>query len=153
MPTNQDIKIAKSLQGDIPLTKNPYKDIAIMLGLDESMILQTITDMKQQGIIRKFGAIVKHQRAGYTRNAMLIWACPSSLCEAVGNLFASYPEITHCYERTPPFEGKYNIFSMVHFKQGSGEALIEKLSDASSIRDFKVLITEEEFKKSSMEYF
>jgi hypothetical protein len=97
--------------------------------------------------------VVRHQKAGYTHNALLIWAVPPSRCDAVGTLLASYPEITHCYERMPPFEGKYTIFSMVHFGQDGGKALIKRLTDAVSIQDYKILTSEEEFKKSSMEYF
>ncbi|MBN1381969.1 MAG: Lrp/AsnC family transcriptional regulator [Deltaproteobacteria bacterium] len=153
MPTQYDTRIAKLLQSDIPLSKTPYKDMGVMLDLEENLIIRTIKDMKKQGLIRKFGAIVGHQRAGYTNNAMVIWAVPPSQCEAVGNLFTSYPEITHCYERTPPFEGKYNIFCMVHFGETGREALIQKMSDAASVQDYKILISEKEFKKSSMEYF
>jgi hypothetical protein len=42
---------------------------------------------------------------------------------------------------------------MVHFREGEQETTIQKLSHGVGIKDFKVLVSEEEYKKSSMEYF
>jgi DNA-binding Lrp family transcriptional regulator len=146
-------KIAKALQGDIPLTRRPFKQIAEETGSTEEEVLSVIQGMKKRGIIRKVGAIIRHQRAGITHNAMVVWAVPAALCERVGQIFAAFPEITHCYERSPAFLEKYNIFTMTHLRKGDHHHLVEKLSAASGIKDYLVLFSEEEFKKSSMEYF
>lgn len=153
MLSKQEKKIAQAIQGDLPLDRRPFKDMGNSTGLTEEEILKSIADLMEKGIIRKFGAIIRHQKAGYTENAMVVWAVPEGRCEAAGNILASFPEITHCYERTPPFEGKYAIFTMVHFRSGENDAVIQKLSDAAGIKDFKVLTSVEEYKKSSMEYF
>jgi hypothetical protein len=42
---------------------------------------------------------------------------------------------------------------MVHFREREQETIIQKLSRCIGIQDFKVLVSEEEYKKSSMEYF
>ena len=153
MLTKTEIKIAKHIQGDIPLVKRPFERIGEEIGTGEERVIDGIKGLIKRGIIRKFGATVRHQKAGFTQNAMVIWAVPDEQCEAVGKTFASFREITHCYERTPPFEEKYNIYTMIHLKENDQEKLIKKLSSATGIKDFKVLISEEEYKKSSMEYF
>jgi DNA-binding Lrp family transcriptional regulator len=153
MISRDEIKIARLIQGDLPLDSRPFRDLGNLTGLTEEEVIKSVGDLMAKGIIRKFGAIIRHQKAGYTENAMVVWAVPEDQREAAGNILASFPEITHCYERTPPFEGKYAIFTMVHFREGEGERVIRKLSEASGIRDFKVLTSEEEYKKSSMEYF
>jgi DNA-binding Lrp family transcriptional regulator len=153
MISEKEMKIAQIIQGDLPLEKRPFRELGNLTGMSEEEILKSIGDLMAKGIIRKFGAVIRHQKAGYTQNAMVIWAVPEDQHEAAGNILASFPEITHCYERTPPFEGKYAIFTMVHFREGEGDGVIRKLSEASGIRDFKVLTSEEEYKKSSMEYF
>ena len=153
MISEKEMKIAQIIQGDLPLEKRPFRELGNLTGMSEKEILKSIGDLMAKGIIRKFGAVIRHQKAGYTQNAMVVWAVPEGQREATGNVLASFPEITHCYERTPPFEGKYTIFTMVHFREGEGERVIRKLSEASGIRDFKVLTSEEEYKKSSMEYF
>ena len=153
MFTEKERKIAKHIQGDISLEKRPFKRIGEETGLNEEEVIGTINDLKKKEIIRKFGAILRHQRAGIVKNAMVIWAVPEEKCEAVGNILTSLREITHCYERVPPFEGEYNLFAMMHFKDDDPERLIQEISLRTGIKDYIILETEEEFKKSSMEYF
>lgn len=151
--TEKDKALARQIQGDIPLEKRPFRVIGKTVCISEDDVITSINRLKRQGCIRKFAAIVRHQRVGYEKNAMVVWAVPETECEATGQLFASFKEITHCYERTPPFEGKYNLFTMVHFRKDPPEKLIRELATLSGIRDFQVLFSVEEFKKSSMSYF
>jgi DNA-binding Lrp family transcriptional regulator len=153
MLTEMEKRVSKFIQRDIPLEKRPFKCIAEQAFSSEEEVLTTIQGLMAKGSIRKFGAILRHQKAGFTQNAMVLWAVPLDKCESVGNTLASFTEITHCYERVPPFEGKYNLFTMIHFREGIQESIIQKLSQAAGIKDFKVLASEEEYKKNSMEYF
>lgn len=153
MISEKEKKVAQIIQKDLSLSLHPFKDIADQAGLTQEEVIKSIDGLMARSIIRRFGAILRHQKAGYTENAMVVWAVPEARREAVGKLLANFPEVTHCYERTPPFEGKYAIFSMVHFYAGKRESVIQKLSEATGITDFKVLDTEEEYKKTSMEYF
>jgi DNA-binding Lrp family transcriptional regulator len=153
MFTEKEKKLAKHIQGDIPLEKRPFKRIGEELGLTEAEVINAINNLKKKGFLRKFGAILRHQKAGLTKNVMVIWAVPDEKCEAVGNVLASYGETTHCYERVPPFEGKYNLFAMMHFKDDNPEKLIQEISSQTGIKDYRILETKEEFKKNSMEYF
>src|SRR5512136_1853582 len=146
-------KISMLVQQDIPLEKRPFKNIAEKLGVSEERVLATIHSLMKKGTIRKFGAILRHQKAGFSHNAMVIWAVSQDRAEFTGHALASFKEVTHCYERTPPFAGKYNVFTMVHFGKGNQESVIQKLSQKTGIKDFQILTSEEEYKKSSMEYF
>jgi len=151
--TADEIDISRRIQGDIPLAERPFHRIAQEIGLTEGDVLSLIGKLREQGIIRKFGAIVRHQRAGYTHNVMVVWSVPAADCEAAGKRLASFPEITHCYERTPPFAGRYNLFTMVHFRKQTDDERLQKMAAAAGISDFRVLRSLEEFKKNSMEYF
>ncbi|MDD5711711.1 MAG: Lrp/AsnC family transcriptional regulator [Smithellaceae bacterium] len=149
----KETQIAAIIQADIPLRKTPFRTIAQTVGATEEEVLSVIKDLKQRGVIRKFGAIVRHQKAGYTKNALVVWAAHADEIQRAGEIIASFPEVTHCYERTPAWKGRYNLFSMVHLKAGSYEQIATMLSRASGIADFQILESREEFKKSSMEYF
>ena len=156
MPQHEDIrkkKLLSRLQGDLPVEKRPFGTLASEAGMSEEAALETIDALTRQGIIRKVGAILRHQRAGITRNAMVIWDVPDERTEEVGAAFASFKEITHCYERRPAFQGRYNLFTMIHAGEGRLEGLIARISGRAGIHDYQVLLSEEEFKKSSMEYF
>jgi len=153
MLTETEKKISRLIQEDIALEKRPFKEIAERVETCEEQVLTTIRSLMTKGVVRKFGAILRHQKAGFPHNAMVIWAVPQKKIESVGQTLASFKEVTHCYERTPPFAGKYNVFTMVHFGKGNQEGVIQKLSEKTGIKDFKVLASEKEYKKSSMEYF
>ena len=145
--------IGRYIQRDLAVTRHPYRVIAERTGIPEEEVLRIIQQMVERGLIRKFGAIVRHREAGFTENAMVVWAVPEGRCEQVGRFLSAIPEITHCYERSPAFEGKYNIFSMIHMRNHEIKKKIEDLSIAAGIKDYRILTSEEEFKKSSMEYF
>jgi siroheme decarboxylase len=151
--TQREADIARLLQGDIPLTGRPFQRIAEATGLTEAEVLSLSRGLRKRGIIRKIGAIVRHQKVGYTHNVMVLWAAPPENAETVGKTLASFAEVTHCYERTPPFAGRYNLFTMVHFRNETDEALLRKMAAAANVEEFRVLRSLEEFKKNSMEYF
>jgi len=118
--------------------------------------------LKEKGIMRRFGAVLRHRDAGFSENAMVVWAVPEERCEEAGFLLASYKEITHCYERAPALEGVYNLFTMVHLSAEDPEETSDKdrmeefvagISSAIGIGKYKILRSLEEFKKNSMEYF
>ena len=146
-------KLAKLVQRDVSLTERPFKDIAVCLNSSEEDVLLSIKNLKRQGIIRKFAAVVRHRQAGFVKNAMVIWFVAESRCESIGKILASFPEVSHCYERVPAFLGKYNIFSMIHLRGDDMEEFVQNLSGIIGIKDFKILISEEEYKKNTMEYF
>ena len=151
---SEEQDLLRQFQGDLPVEKRPFRAVASRAGMSEAEVLDTIGTMMQQGVIRKFGAILRHQRAGITRNAMVVWAVPPDRTEETGAVFASFREITHCYERRPPFQGRYNLFTMIHAgKGGSLEELLGAISSKAGIGDYQVLESLEEFKKSSMEYY
>jgi DNA-binding Lrp family transcriptional regulator len=149
----QEADIARLIQGDIPLTGRPFQRIAETAGLTEGEVLSLIRGLRKRGIIRKIGAIVRHQKVGFTHNVMVLWAVPPACAETAGKALSSFAEVTHCYERTPSFAGRYNLFTMVHFRNEADEVLLREMALAAGVADFKVLRSLEEFKKNSMEYF
>lgn len=151
--TPREAAVARLIQGDIPLTGHPFQRIAEAAGLTEAEVLSIARSLKKRGIVRKIGAIVRHQKVGYTHNVMVVWAAPPESTEAAGKTLSSFAEVTHCYERTPPFAGRYNLFTMVHFRNEADQDLLRKMASAAEIADFRVLRSLEEFKKNSMEYF
>ncbi len=146
-------KVGEILQADIPLVKRPYEVIGMRVGISEKETIDIVRDLKDRGFIRKVGAIVRHRKAGYGINAMVVWAVPGERVEEIGQKLASFQAVSHCYERTPAFEGKYTVFSMIHAGEGDLNLLIDGISREIGIDDFLILATEEEFKKSSMEFF
>lgn len=151
--TELETRIAREIEGDIACEATPFDSIARRAGTDEATVLSVIMDLKNDGIIRRFGAVLSHRRAGIRENALVIWAVPATGLERAGTLAARRSEVTHCYERTPPFLGVYTLFTMVH---GGKRRLADIIGDMASelgVDDYLVLESSEEYKKASMEYF
>ena len=149
-----DKKIISLTQGDIPLDERPFAVMAEKIGITEEEFLRRITDLKKRGIIRRFGATLRHQEAGYRSNAMVAWLVPEDRIEEVGKILAGFRGVTHCYERRPQKDWPYNLYTMIH---GSNREecyqMAERMSRKAQIKDFTLLFSEEEFKKTSMKYF
>ena len=149
-----DKRIIRHLQGDLPLTPTPFSQIASKVGIDEEELLERIRGLKLRGVLRRFGATLNHLQAGLTANAMVAWCVPEDRVDEVGPLMASVREVSHCYERTPTREWKYNLFTMVHGKSRKDcRDIAERISQMTGMNDYILLFTLKEFKKTSPEYF
>lgn len=139
---------------DLPDTERPFKTIADEAGCTEQEVLDLLRDLKERKVIRRFGATLRHQKAGYGHNAMVAWRVPEERSEEVGELFASRPEISHCYIRRTYPEWTYNFYTMIHGERpGQAEEVVAELERAIGIDDNCVLRSLKELKKTSMVYF
>jgi len=66
---------------------------------------------------------------------------------------ASFPEVSHCYQRPRFADWPYNLYGMVHGRTRQ-ECLdiVERIAEATGIRKHRALFTVREFKKTSMVY-
>jgi DNA-binding Lrp family transcriptional regulator len=97
--------------------------LASRLGCDESEVLERIRRWCAEGIIKRFGVIVRHHELGYTANAMLVHDIPDAGVDEVGERLARAAGVNLCYRRprVPP-EWRYNLFCMIH---GQARAEVE----------------------------
>lgn len=151
---NAEKTIIEYLQADLPLTSHPYAALAGQLGWTEQEVLIKIEQMIDQGIIRRLGAILRHQRAGFAVNAMVAWRINEETADSIGGIFASFTEVSHCYVRAVPENFGYNLFTMVHARSKEEmEEIVNKMSSLSGLKDFQVIRSIKELKKISMSYF
>jgi len=154
MVDETDKKVIRLLQGDIPLDPRPFKVMAERIGLSEQEFLQRTRRLRSRGVIRRFGATLRHQEAGFGANAMVAWSVPEERIDKVGKTLAGFREVTHCYERRVHPRWPYNLYTMVHAEtEEDCRRLVEKMARQVEIEDFLILISQKEFKKTSMQYF
>lgn len=152
--TDIDKKIISILQDDLPLVEAPYELIARKIGIGEEELIARIKRMKELGVLRRFGATLRHQKVGYVANAMSAWVVPRDKVEEVGKTLASYPQVTHCYERTPKGGLPYNLYAMIHGRSPEDcERIAREVAERTGITDYVLLFSSRENKKSSMQYF
>ncbi len=147
-------KIIALLQTDIPVSKRPYRDMAEKIGISEDRFIMILASLNDRGIIRRFGATLKHQKSGFTANAMVAWQVDEDRVEATGSIMAGFDEITHCYRRNPAPHWPYNLYTMVHAaSEEACQAIVQKISDAVGEKTYTMLFSRQELKKTSMKYF
>jgi len=152
--TELEKKIIASIQEDMAVTERPYIKIAQELGISETELLENLKDLCDRGVIRRFGATLRHQRTGFTANAMVAWKVDEDRIEEVGQKMASFRQVSHCYRRNPTDEWPYNLYTMVHASdEQSCHATAREMSSAASVADYTLLFSREELKKTSMVYF
>ena len=154
MLTELEKRIIAVIQGDMPVTVQPYAQIAAELGIGEQQLLEALKDLVRRGVIRRFGATLRHQKSGYTANAMTAWLVEEERIEAVGRIMASFKEVSHCYRRDPTDEWKFNLYTMIHGKdEAHCRRTAERMAEKAGVRQYQLLFSRRELKKTSMKYF
>ena len=155
-----DRAILAMLQDDLPECAHPYAALASSLSLSEEEIVARILRMRDEGIIRRVGAVLRHGRAGYSHNALTAWTITpdagedyESARDRVGNTLAASEHISHCYVRSVPAEFPFPLFAMVHAKSGEElEGILKELKAALPGETVRILRSLREWKKTSMRY-
>jgi len=146
-----DILLLRYTQDGIPVASEPFKQIAEAFGLTEDEVLGRLNNLIKEGVIRRFGASIGHRAIGITANAMCTWDVPDEKVEEVGAIMAGFPEVTHCYERPRYPDWKYNLFTMIHaYSRDECERIAKEISIATGIKDYSILFSEREFKKTGV---
>lgn len=147
-------RLIREVQQGIPIEKTPFIKVASSIDDEQSWVIDKLREWIEKGVIRRFGAALRHHRAGFVHNAMVVWSVPAKDEERIGRLFAGNGNVSHCYLR-PVFPGfPWSLYTMIHSQTEEGLArTIDSLRDESSIRDFLVLKSMKEYKKTSPQYF
>ncbi|MHC1712145.1 MAG: Lrp/AsnC family transcriptional regulator [Solidesulfovibrio sp.] len=149
-----DKAILKQVQGNLPDSATPYADIAAAVGTTEAHVLDLLSRMVEGGEIRRFGATLKHQKAGFGANVMVAWYVPEEDVDRIGRLMAERPEVSHCYHRINCMEWPYNIYTMVHGRSAEAcQSVVAALCRTTGLDDYAMLFSLKELKKVSMQYF
>ncbi len=149
--------VIHAVQGGLPLVPRPYREVGERLGWSEERVIDCLTMMLEQGIIKRLGVVVRHHELGFSANAMVVWDIPDALVDATGEALGTDKRVTLCYRR-PRVAGRwpYNLFSMVH-GQDRDEVLeqVERLAKlcGSTARSHKVLFSGRRFKQRGARYF
>jgi len=141
----------KKVPADFPLSERPYRDIASSMGLEEEELLGTLQDLRSRGIIRRVAAILFHRKVSYTHNAMVVWDVGEKEAEAVGVVMASFPEVSHCYERETGGYWNYTLYTMVHGKSlDDCMDIVRRIAERVGVEKFRVFFSKREFKKTAL---
>lgn len=152
--TERDRALIRELQEDLPTIKRPFAPMAARLGVSPADIFAWLNEMTELGYMRRFAAILRHQRAGFTANGMSVFKVPEPRIDEVGPIAASFPQVSHCYRRPVYEDWPYNLFAMIHARSVENcEQIAADIAREIGIDDYMILYSTEEFKKTRVRYF
>lgn len=148
--TPREIEFVRYMQRDLPLTETPFADAPFPLPELQTLHQQFLAS----GRLRRFAAVLHHRRAGFSANAMGVWAVPDADVDRVGELMAGFREVSHCYRRPSYPDWPYNIFTMVHGRsRDECERILAAIAERTGISQRNALYSTREFKKVRVRYF
>ncbi|HDS31175.1 MAG TPA: Lrp/AsnC family transcriptional regulator [Firmicutes bacterium] len=151
-----DRQILLFVQDDLPLESRPYAMLSEKLGISEDEICARLRKFSKGGLIRRFGAIIRHAKAGYSANAMVVWRIDESDLDKAAAILTESDSVSHLYARQPSADWQFNLYSMIHARDDSElTSIIKSLAGkvGSLCDEYRILKTIREFIKSSMMYF
>ena len=154
--SDSDLALVSILAEGLPLVDRPYRALGQRVGLSEDQVLARIQAMRDSGIIRRFGVIVRHHELGFRANAMVVWDIPDDEVGALGRRLGQSPEVTLCYRRPRRLpHWPFNLFCMIHGRDRPAvEAMIGELVERHGLaeRRHDVLFSTRRFKQTGARY-
>lgn len=160
-----DVALVRWAQGDVAfdadgaLVERPFEQGAALVGkqigreVTENEVIARILELRALKAIRRFGAMVKHQKMGFAFNGMTVWNVDDGRLDEVGAAFAEKPYVSHCYTRLAKPTWPYKIYAMAHAQtQDELDGYVAELGKIAQAEPL-VLVSTKEYKKVSMRYF
>ncbi|MEW6446755.1 MAG: Lrp/AsnC family transcriptional regulator [Bacillota bacterium] len=152
--TETEQRLITELGENFPIEPRPFAVVGARLGMTEDQVIAHVKEFMARGIIRRLSVALRHQNVGFTANAMVVWKVPPERLEEIGNMLASFQEVTHCYERLTTPEWPYNLYTVIHRPHREEcLAIAARLSEAVQIKEYRVLFSTQELKRSNPQYF
>lgn len=148
--------LVQALQCGLPLVEAPFHALGSRVGLTESAVLTVLSSWIGDGVIRRFGVVVRHHELGYRANAMVVWDVPDERVGDLGRRLAAMRGVTLAYRRrrSSP-QWRYNLFCMVHGKER--DAVLDTVAAISRELELspypsEVLFSRRRFKQTGAQY-
>ena len=152
--SDEEISLIQVLQGNLPDSPIPFTVLAETLQWRVESVISCASRLLKENVIRRFGAVLRHQKAGFVANAMGVWQVSPEKAAEVGKIMARFKEVSHCYQRPTLSDWPYNLFTMVHGRteEDCGDVM-KRISLATGVSTYAMIFSTAELKKSSMLYF
>ena len=147
-------RVIEGIQNSIPLIPEPFKYYSFRLNLAPNKLLEILDNLIRKGVIRRFGAILSHRKLGYKYNVMAAWEVPEAKIDKCARKISSFKAVTHCYQRPVFPDRPYSLYSMIHCRtEDDCKLIVKNILKETGIRNYKLLLSEKEYKKRRLIYF
>jgi len=112
-----DRRIIKALQGDFPLSDEPYREAAESLGIAEAELLVRLKQLLADRVLTRFGPMFQIERMG-GRFVLAAMRVPAARFDQVAAIINTFPEVAHNYRR----EHAWNMWFVLATERPDGVA-------------------------------
>lgn len=144
------------LEQGLPINSRPYLTIATQINATEQQVIQQIENWQTEGLIRRFGLVVKHRQLGYRANAMVVWDVADTDVDDIATQLSKRDEISLCYRRPRQLpDWPYNLFCMIHGKSTEQvESQIARITEQLALQHISkaVLFSHKAYKQQGARY-
>jgi DNA-binding Lrp family transcriptional regulator len=143
-----------ALQPGLDLVPRPFARLGAQAGMGEDEVLDRIAGWLDEGLIKRFGVVVRHHELGYKANAMVVFDVPDDAVDRLGRLLAAESGVTLCYRRRRSLpDWPYNLYCMVHGRsREEARLVIARLGRLVGLPP-QVLFSTRRFKQCGARYF
>ena len=153
-PDATEKQLIAALQPGLELVERPFARLGERAGMVESDVLTRIAGWLDEGMIKRFGVVVRHYELGYRANAMVVFDVPDADVDQLGRQFAAEAGVTLCYRRSRSLpHWRYNLYCMVHGRSREEvQPVIERLGRLAGVPT-QALFSTRRFKQCGARYF
>jgi DNA-binding Lrp family transcriptional regulator len=137
-----DKKILNIIQTDFPVEAEPFKVLGEKIGISEDEALKRVRKLKDDGIIRRIGAVFDTGKLGFT-STLCAARVPEGRIKKFVETVNSYPGVTHNYRRNH----EYNIwFTFMAPTEDEIKRSLTEIGEKTGIMDILNMPAERKFK-------
>ncbi len=153
-PDAAEKRLIAALQPGLDLVTRPFARLGEIAGMSEAEVLARIEGWLDEGLIKRFGVVVRHHELGYRANAMVVFDVPDAEVDRIGRELAAEAGVTLCYRRSRCLpDWPFNLFCMVHGRSREEvRPVIEHLGRVAG-RPPQALYSVRRFKQCGARYF
>jgi DNA-binding Lrp family transcriptional regulator len=137
-----DLRLLAAVQDGFPVVPRPFREMGVALGMGEEEVMERLSGLQSQGLVRRIGPILDLRRLG--RAGMLAaMQVPAEEADEASKVVNEYPEVSHNYLR--PNVSGYNLWFTISASEERIEEILREIESRSGKR-LLLLPTERIFK-------
>ena len=144
MLTAFDKRLLNIIQTDLPLKSRPFAVLAARLDTEESVVIERLRFLKEQGFIRRIGPFFDSSKLGYIGTLVALEVEIGYIPQVAAAINSEYG-VTHNYERDGIFNLWFTLFS--HNIEAQNEVL-QRIGDLAGVMRLINLPATQKFKVS-----
>jgi len=138
-------RMLMDMERNFAVEERPFRKFSERYGYKEGELVDLISEMIKERVVRDFYAVLNGQKSGFVENGMNLVRTDNP--ERVAKKLLKFPEITHLVERSVKEDWNYPLYFMVHaVNRKIIKEIAERAMEIEGIEEIKILFSLKSFK-------